>query len=88
MLRENILVDPLGFAEGGAGVALNAPMRTVDGATDGCGENNYDGGPVNELVFFLTPAEDCVLSVRPRTIIQLGVRLDFPTIADFFATGG
>ena len=49
-----------------------------------CGENRYQG-VLNILEFFIDPG--CMLTIRPRDAIMLGVRLEF-TMNEFFAAGG
>lgn len=82
-------VTPLGFAPGGNGAIGVAPMLTVTGQTDGCGENNFQGGAENRLSFFLAPNHNdaCVVTISPRNAIMLGIRLEF-TLDQFFEKGG
>lgn len=86
-------LDPLGFLPGGGGAILKADVAPVTGDSGQCGENNYEGGGVNRLSFFLKPEADadgtagCVLTIRPRDAILLGVRLEM-TLDQFFQEGG
>ena len=89
VFKDGNLVDPEGWAEGGGTTILKAAMKPVTGVK-GCGENNYEGGAVNKLTFFISPdsgASSCELTVMPRNVIQLGVRLEF-TVVEFFFAGG
>ena len=48
VLKNDVLVEPNGWAEGGVEQILVADLKPVTGA-GGCGENNYWGGGTNEL---------------------------------------
>lgn len=66
---------------------MKAELHPVTGNSGRCGENNYEGGGVNKLTFFLKPEADCVLEIAPRNAIMLGVRLEM-TVEAFFDHGG
>ena len=80
---ESSAVEPNGYQEGG-GRIMTTPMIPVAGVS--CGENNYEGGAVNRLTFYITPG-NCDLTIGTRNVIQLGIRLEF-TVQEFFDTGG
>lgn len=42
---------------------------------------------MNKLTFFLKP-NDCVLTLEPSGAIMLGIRLEFPSVAKFYESGG
>lgn len=66
---------------------MKAEVAPVTGNSGQCGENNYEGGGENRLSFFLKPEAGCVLTIRPRGAILLGVRLEM-TLDQFFHEGG
>lgn len=79
VLKNSVLVEPNGWAEGGLETLLFAELMPVTGA-GGCGENNYWGGGTNELQFYILPTHNsmpCEIKIVPRNAIQLGVRLEF-----------
>jgi hypothetical protein len=65
VFKNGVKVEPLGFLEGGDdegdGAVLKAKLREVDGSTDGCGENNYEGAGTNVLRFYVNGQEDCII---------------------------
>ena len=81
---QNDAIPPNGFEEGGGNIG-STPLKPILGLY--CGENNYEGGAVNRLSFFMTAGANCDITIGVRNVIQLGIRLEF-TVEEFFATGG